>query len=172
MRKLIAFTGAKKSGKTSSANHLIENYGYIKHYFAKPLKDMLKCLGLNEEQVNGTLKEIPCEELCGMTPRKALQLLGTEYGRNLIHNNIWVQAWKNTMPNGDIVCDDLRFPNEHKMIKLMDGIIIDISRPGFERTNEHESEAHVLPYDYQINNNGTLEDLNHKIDELYQNLIF
>ncbi len=52
--------------------------------------------------------------------RKALQLVGTELGRQLIgYENIWVDIFKrevssclNYTPDQKIVVDDCRFPNE------------------------------------------------------------
>lgn len=79
-----------------------------------------------------------------MTPRKLLQLIGTDCGRNIIHPNIWVNAtmseykdiveekrgdnlaWVNT-PNWLIT--DVRFPNEVKAIKDRGGMVIRVSRP-------------------------------------------
>jgi hypothetical protein len=85
-----------------------------------------------------------------LTPRKLLQLIGTECGRNIIHPNIWVNAlmgeyepiWKHsrlkiTIPydKEDIDVDypnwvitDVRFPNEADAIKQRDGIIIRVNK--------------------------------------------
>jgi hypothetical protein len=46
--------------------------------FAGPLKSMCMALGLTEAHIEGHLKEVPCELLCGQTPRHAMQTLGTE----------------------------------------------------------------------------------------------
>lgn len=166
MRTIIAFTGPKGCGKSTAAKYLMD-HGFVRHYFAKSLKEMIKCLGLTEEHVNGGLKETPCHELCGQTPRWAMQSLGTEWGRELIHPDLWVNAWKNTMPKEtDIVCDDLRFPNEYSILKEQNGYVVDIIRPGFERDQSHESEAHSLPFDYQIANASTFESLQHQLDEV------
>ncbi len=164
MRTIVAFTGPKGCGKSTAAKILIERYNFKRHYFAKPLKEMIKCLGLTEEHVNGSLKEVPCKELDGKTPRWAMQSLGTEWARKLISPNLWVNAWKNTLPEEfDVVCDDLRFPNELKVLSELGGVVIEVVRPGFERDQSHESEAHSLPYNYQIENDGSLEDLAEKI---------
>lgn len=159
MRSIIALTGPKGCGKSTAAKLLIDIKKFHRHSFAKPLKEMIKCLGVDERHVNGELKEIPCEELCGKSPRFGMQTIGTEWGRDIMHPNLWVNAWKNTLPEGNVVCDDLRFPNELVELKKMGGTIIEISRPGFERDQSHESEAHSLPYDYKIENNGSFDDL-------------
>jgi hypothetical protein len=165
MGQIIAFTGPISCGKSTAARYLTTNYNFIRHYFAKPLKEMLKLLGLTEEHVNGSLKEKPCWMLGGASPRYAMQTLGTEWGRNLIHGDLWAMAWRNTRPgNRDIVVDDLRFPNELEILRSLGGIIVKVVRPGLAYSEKHESEAHDLPYDFIITNDGTIEDLYRKIE--------
>lgn len=170
MRQVIAFIGPRGCGKSTAAKHLTNNYGYTRHFFAKPIKEMVKCLGLTEEHVNGKLKEMPTDLLLGKSPRWAQQSIGTEWGRELIGENIWVQAWHNTMPEGNIVCDDLRFPNELEMVRSMNAIVIRVDRPGVKLTLEHESEAHDLPFDFGLRNDGTIDQLNDKIDVFMKKL--
>jgi hypothetical protein len=80
-----------------------------------------------------------------LTPRKLLQLIGTEAGRQIIHPNIWVNALfadykgkylgatddmkepvEMCFPNWIIT--DVRFPNEAKAIKDRGGIVIRVER--------------------------------------------
>jgi hypothetical protein len=86
--------------------------------------------------------------LIKLTPRKLLQLLGTDCGRDIIHPQIWVNAlfadykakW---VPTGDSVAEedvslekeypnwiitDVRFPNEAQAIKDRGGIVIRVNR--------------------------------------------
>lgn len=162
-RKIIAFHGKLKSGKSTAAKLFIEK-GYVRHFFAKTLKDMVRCLGLTEEHINGSLKEEPTDLLMGKSPRWAMQSIGTQWGRDLIHPDIWVNAFKNTMPKDvNIVCDDLRFPNEYSMIKSLGGMVVKIERPDLESKSTHESEIHELPYDYLIENAGTIEEFEEKV---------
>jgi len=164
---IIAFTGPKGCGKSSASKYLIKK-GFVRHYFAKPLKEMIKCLGLTEEHVNGStdFKEAPCKELCGKSPRWGMQSLGTEWGRELIHPNLWANAWANTMPKAHVTCDDLRFPNELKLLREKGGIIINIVRENCNYDKSHESEAHELPYDYQITNSGSMEDMHDQLEKI------
>ena len=88
-----------------------------------------------------------------LTPRKLLQLLGTECGRQIIHPNIWVNAlfadykpkiekFKTGVKDSNIeeeiyeqpeypnwIITDVRFPNEAKAIKDRGGIVIRVERP-------------------------------------------
>lgn len=87
--------------------------------------------------------------LVKLTPRKILQLLGTEAGRNIIHPNIWVNSLFADYTCGDCnrlncydvedtgqdICNfpnwiitDVRFPNEAKAIKDRGGIVIRVNR--------------------------------------------
>jgi hypothetical protein len=151
---IVGLCGAIGSGKTTAAMYLIKKHGFWRHRFAQPLKSMLRELGLTDEQLDGNLKEVPDHKLLGgNTPRRAMQLLGTEWGRTL-NPNIWVDAWKSYVddcPNSDVVVDDVRFPNEVDAIREMGGRIIKIERPG-GAWNTHISENTVLTPDHTIVN--------------------
>ena len=131
---------------------------------ASPIKDMLRSVGLREDQVEGTGKEIPCQLLCDKTPRYAMQTLGTEWGRNIIGENIWVNLWSNkvqelTSMNQNVVADDVRFINEVNIIRGLGGKIIRIHRPNSNAKPMHDSEKQEFLADFTINNNGTVEDV-------------
>lgn len=156
-----------KSGKTTAARYLAQKHGYSRHRFAGPLKLMLKVgFGLTDDHVDGHLKEEPTDLLGGATPRHAMQTMGFEWGRRLVHEDLWVIAWMNTRPKGPIVCDDLRFPNEYEALRKLDGKVIRVIRPGYSHSGSHDSEAHVLPHDIEILNDGSLEDFLAKLDDL------
>jgi hypothetical protein len=75
-----------------------------------------------------------------------LQLLGTEFGRNLITNDIWVRVLEAKIePDDQIVIDDIRFPNEAEMIKGKGGKIVRVTRVGQElgMVDTHVSEAGI-----------------------------
>jgi hypothetical protein len=134
--------------------------------FADPFKNMLKALGLNSEQVDGSLKEVPTALLGGATPRHAMQTLGTEWGRNLIHPDLWIMAWRELyfkrLPEDHIVVDDVRFANEATAITELGGYLIRVTRPLEMRTGSiHISETGVtqLDQDETIHNSGSLIDL-------------
>lgn len=87
--------------------------------------------------------------LMKLTPRKLLQLLGTEYGRQIIHPNIWCNAlfseykskhkFIGEQPKVETIhseyyypnwlITDTRFENEAQAIKARNGIIIRVNRP-------------------------------------------
>jgi hypothetical protein len=170
--QLIGVSGLKGSGKTTLANYLVQNYGCTRVPFAAPIKDMLAALGLTDEQLNGSEKEIKIDLLCGNSPRFAMQTLGTEWGRMMIGEKIWINAWRKKVEtfwlgrsDQPVVCDDVRFPNEVALIKAMGGRVIRVSRPEC-KTSDHPSEALIetLDVDYAIANTGTLFDLRKKLE--------
>jgi energy-coupling factor transporter ATP-binding protein EcfA2 len=101
---------------------------------AGPLKSMLRTLGVPEIHLTGTLadKEVPLDLLCGRTARHAMQTLGTEWGRECIHPELWLRAWRYaaeqvTSAGGCpslIIIDDLRFDNEAAYLRGLGAIIV------------------------------------------------
>jgi hypothetical protein len=147
-RTIIAFTGLAGAGKSTAAAHLVKCHGFERVRFAGPLKAMLGALGCTLEQIDGSEKETPCDLLCGKTPRQAMQWLGTEFGRNMIGDDLWIRAWKaavDRLPAGvPVVVDDLRFPNEAEAVRAVGGFIVRIDRPGAGTTSTHVSEQHRI----------------------------
>ena len=111
-------------------------------------------------------------EVVKMTPRKLLQQLGTEGGRESVHPNIWINAlWANYKPSDNWVVTDVRFPNEVEAIKKRGGYIIVLDRPSEEDLDTHSSENSLKNYSFEgydnhanIINSGTLEDFYLELD--------
>lgn len=160
-RFVIGFAGLIGSGKSTAAAYLTKHGGFQRVRFAGPLKKMMAALGCSIEEVDGALKEQPCELLGGATPRYAMQLLGTEWGRNL-HKQLWINAWKVAVkrlpPGVSVVADDVRFQNEADAIREMGGAVVLIERPGLAQ-GAHASEGLDFDVDAVIQNHGTIEDL-------------
>lgn len=163
--RLIALCGLKHAGKSNAAASLAEALPAGRVRFAGPLKDMLRALGLTEEEIEGALKEEPSSKLCGKSPRHAMVTLGTEWGRQMIGEDIWVEAWKRAvrphLERGvDVLTEDLRFPNEYEAVRSLGGIVVRVTRPGLV-PGDHESEQHALKFaaDVEIANDGNLADL-------------
>ena len=180
MVQVIALVGKAGAGKTVAGQHLVNTYGYKRLRFAERLKAMLYAFGLDYNVVDGKDKEQSCESLCGQTPRHAMQTLGTEWGRRMIGDNLWVKALERDMLLGigagitRFVIDDLRFLNEEswvrglnstslggiqtKIIKIVRDVD-DVSSTG----HQSETEMDKIFPDLYIENTGT-------IDELYANV--
>lgn len=166
-RKIIAVMGVAGSGKTVVARRL-EEYGFQRTRFAAPIKVMLKVgLGLTDAQLDGDEKTQPIHDLGGASARTMMQTLGTEWGRRMIHPDLWASVWKRHVAQmtGKIVVDDLRFPNEAQAIREMGGVIWRVYRPGLV-TMDHASERQQknIAEDVLLNNATSLEDLERSVD--------
>jgi hypothetical protein len=176
MQKIIGlYSPAPQSGKSTVANEL-EQRGYVIVPFAETLKlmliPMLESLGYNREGANYLVhqaKQVVVGD-AGVSVRHMLQTLGTEWGRSCIHPEIWVRCWKGRAQQySAVVADDVRFPNEAAMIKLLGGEMWHIKRSGVPHEYGHASEGSLDDYDgfdRFITNNGTIDDLISKLREI------
>lgn len=124
-----------------------------------------------------------------LTGRELLQKIGTEMGRS-IHPNAWVNALFSeyvkdlrriynseggtTIAEGypNWIITDVRFVNEAKAIKDRGGIVIRVNRPSVV-IDQHPSEISLDDYegfDYVIENDGSLKDLDLKVAKIYEEL--
>ena len=168
---LIALSGLAGAGKSTAAKHLSSVHGFTLVKFAGPLKRMLRSIGLSEEEIEGVQKEVPSDLLCGKSPRFAMQTLGTEWGRNFIGPDFWVNLWEFTTceilaEGGKVVVDDCRFPNEAEKVRKLGGKIVTIQGPRVLRMT-HSSEQ-TLRGDEIIFNDRSIYDLNAELDKLVE----
>lgn len=173
-RLIIGLCGPAKSGKSLAAQYLINNHGFERVRFAGPLKAMLTALGLTHDEIEGPLKERPCALLGGKTPRHAMITLGTEWGREMIDPDLWVNAWLASVervPTGKpVVIEDCRFPNEANAIRFLDGLLVRLVRRVAIVPTTHISEAENFTPDLRVENNGTPDELCDKLDKLIAGL--
>ena len=165
----IAFGYKMGSGKDASANYLINKYGGKKISFAEPIYDILK------------YAQQRCE-IKYHKDRNFLQLIGTNWGRN-IDPDIWVNlALKNKPVEGNIYCCDLRFKNEFVALKKDGWICVKLVRDKVsenrlnngEKNHVSENELDIYTddmWDYIIINNGSLQDLYGELDKIIKNFI-
>lgn len=156
---IIGLTGLARSGKSTAANYLVIEKKFVRVPFAAPIKRMLRSLGLSDDEINGSLKEEPCDLLCGRSPRFAMQRLGTEWGRGLIHPDLWIELWRRDaerliLSGHSVVADDCRFPNEANALKNLGGKIINIRNDSNSVSNveAHSSENQSIEPDVRILN--------------------
>lgn len=184
---IIGLTGYAQAGKSTVAQHLVEQHGFIRVSFAAPLKKMLRTLNpiiditdneggqeYGEVRVGELFKlgwtEAQIKEDLNMGPeyRRLLQVLGTDCVR-AVDEDFWIQAAERQMtdPTANYVFDDCRFPNEAEFIlyRSPEGLW-NISRPGFEAVNGHVSEQHAgkMGETMFIVNDRTVEMLHSDVD--------
>ena len=160
--RVIALTGLAGSGK-STASAYLQTQGYKLTKFASPLKDMLRAIGYNEDEIEGHLKEVPRSD--GYSPRYAMQTLGTEWGRNCMGQNFWVNIWKERAATGLIVVDDCRFSNEADAVRSLGGIVIRLEGRG-GIAGGHSSEKMDFEPDCVVSNDGSITELHERLAEL------
>lgn len=171
--RIVAMSGAAGSGKDTAASYLAQSRGYATYAFARPLKAALNAmLGWKMEQWdNREWKEGVLPDI-GKSPRQMAQTLGTEWGRNLVNQDLWLllgaRAAAAARCNGlnGIVFTDCRFDNEAKFIRDMGGLVIQLVRPSAAAVNAHASEKPVSPeyINVVLRNDGSIERLASMLD--------
>lgn len=192
--ELIGIGGCMQSGKDTIAKIIMElrkDKPWKILRFADAVKDivciLLNCTRNDLEDINFKNKELGKEwdnniiknnsytASIKMTPRKLLQLIGTECGRNIIHPDIWVNCLKKKYyqfrNQYNIIIPDLRFDNEANFVKENNGKIIIVERENIinsESIKSHSSENSLtIDQNYSIiKNNGTISDLTIQIEKI------
>ena len=147
-KQIIALTGPKGVGKTTIARE-IESRDWTDRCilsFADPLRRMVSQLIPMSLMTDPELKEKPLEWLGGKSPRQLLQSLGTDWGRDMVSETIWIDAMRRMISDQSfdvIIIDDCRFENEAQMVRDMGGIVVGLERGGIAYTGEHKSETPV-----------------------------
>lgn len=178
MNRLIAFIGRKGSGKDTAARILVDNlWENVK--FAGGLKAMLAgylaYVGVDKKNIHhmleGQFKEVPTWHFCAKTPRFAMQTLGTEWGRDIIGKDLWKDSCiLRCQQFEDVVVTDARFQNEIEALQGIGGKIVRVTRAGVAK-DDHESERYIddLPADFEIANDGTIDELHAKVLQIVNN---
>jgi hypothetical protein len=163
-----------RSGKDTIADYLVERHGFVKAAFADTLKEACRAIfGLTNEQLYGAHKE-QLDIFWHDTPRRILQLVGTECLRKGYADDVWIRALQRRIGFGDlahhrkIVIVDARFPNEVEAIKGWGGVAVRVDRPGAGASGGVEAHAseHALDswtgWDHVLVNDSTLEVLHER----------
>jgi hypothetical protein len=119
--ELLGVTVRKLEDKTYINTPLSEDWWY---YLINGKKVAYNAPELTEEN-----RETFANNLVKLTPRKLMQVVGTDAGREVIHPTIWVNATLNIYKGSDKwLISDVRFPNEAEPIILGGGNVIRIIR--------------------------------------------
>lgn len=168
------------AGKSTVADSLVRDHGFVRVKMADGLKTMLRALlayqGIPaykiDEMIEGRLKHVCSAYLLSWPPRHAMQTLGTEWGRDCMGEDFWIEvaeAKVRSLLNAgkSIVIDDIRFPNEFDFVKdTLGGTMVHIRRPSleveqpkptwwrrlFSRAHRSEGNLEKKPFDFYFRN--------------------
>ena len=143
--KLVALVGFKGSGKDSAGSYLVENHGFVSFSFAESLKDALSSIFCwDRELLEGKTEESRIWresvdnwwaeklEMPDLTPRKALQMVGTDLFRQHFHHDLWIHNIERKItllpPDSKVVICDGRFPNEINLARKFNGLVFRVQR--------------------------------------------
>ena len=177
---LVGISGQAGSGKDTCADYLIKTYGFVRVSFADPMKRFVQdVFDMTDDQIWGPSEKrnapdpryvheatyasknepyAPHSYSATLTPRFALQTLGTEWGRNC-YPDVWVKyairihtkmqedrfthysqkhglhAHLSGCPQRDygearVVIADVRFKNEIEGIRKAGGYLVRVVREG------------------------------------------
>lgn len=171
--RVIGVTGPARSGKDTVADMIKDRIGGSRYSFAEPMYAMLAAAGFDFKSPEwAVVKEDPIAGI-GKSPRQMLQTLGTEWGRNLVCEDLWIKLAEVRLGiMTRMIISDCRFDNEADWIR-QNGIIIRVIRPDVELVNPHESESGITPRegDLTIDNDGDLLTLKKKVNFLMDSVI-
>jgi len=165
--KLIGITGKAGAGKDTLADYLVDAYEAQKYNFALPLKQALNAMfGWTMPQWDDREWKERVIPWLGKSPRQLAQTIGTEWGRELVHPELWVllaeqryiahlDSHSNAPP---FVIPDVRFDNEAIMIRQNGGIVVEVVRPDVKAVAAHKSENGVQAalIDIRVVNSGSI----------------
>lgn len=175
--RIVGLVGPKRSGKTTAAEALVRERGFVSIGFADALKDLAL-------RVNPILPGPPLAERLAWwvdqygweyakkrpEVRRFLQELGCGV-RDMVGEDSWVDAWarkrgviEDLGTAAGIVVPDVRFLNEAREIKqdrYTEGLLIRITRPGLDAGDTHVSETEQagIQCDREILNGAGVDQL-------------
>ncbi len=177
---ILGITGLAGAGKDTAADILVREFNAAKISLADPMKRFCQeVFDFSDEQLWGpsdcrNAKDLRYPKVgpdnSYLTPRYALQTLGTQWGR-ACYENVWIDYAIRTAQErlADewpyVVIPDVRFANELAAIKAAGGRVFRIERQGAGLTGEaaqHVSETEQNSFAdvvETIRNDGTIEDL-------------
>lgn len=164
--RVIGITGRIASGKSLAAS-MVPDAVVIQ--LADPLYQMVSVIvGEPESMLRDRKRKERVIPWLGKSPRQLLQTLGTEWGRTLIAEDVWITLMRRRVNalaaagHETVVIADVRFDNEAQAIRDMGGEVWRIVRDRADMAEpDHASESGISPdlIDRTIDNRGTIDDL-------------
>lgn len=177
---IIGLQGYAGSGKSTVAKYLVERHGFARRHIKHTLARMADVLLEDSHPhmtpegramyLDGGYKREGITALGGRSATEIQQFLGTEFGREFIHPDLWLDIWHRWALEqpGHVVQESVRFANEAERCD----VVWEIRREGYGAHNGHVSEG--LPSEcgrwpnMVVSNDGTTEELYTKVDMLLE----
>lgn len=182
----IALTGHLRSGKDEIGNRLCQRYGYARFAFGDGIKDV--CRRLYPDQFTDNKKPRALLQGVGQALRQfdpdvwVRQCFESIDRRKMGIASAYVNSgnWSAIPPFRDVITD-LRQPNEYARCRAEGFVIIRVKAPTALRIQRaaqtdnftaadlaHETEQYVDSFDvdYEIVNDGTLDELYARVDAI------
>jgi len=179
--KIIGLMGNSGVGKDTMANHLVSKYGFVKIAFADPFKRVVKDIYDFSENVlwgpaegkNVGDARYPRPDGTLLSPRIAMQTIGSEWGRNC-YPETWTKylerATRQILDGASytpirgiyhepgkqpsyagIIISDCRFQNELDVVRRLQGYVVRLKRANVTESKSkqlgigsHDSEMEQL----------------------------
>lgn len=191
--KLIGLLGPARVGKDTVGQLMVDHHNFRQYAFADPIrKACSEMFGLPVSRFMGNDpdRDKP-DPFWGISPREMLQKLGTEGGRNLFRDDLWIkraeQEWNIMKVDGflddqsldlpfwnGMVITDVRFRNEAEWIITQGGSVVRVFRPNRIRSvRDHASEQEIeqCVFTHKVVNDGSISYLHSKVFNVVQEIM-
>ena len=167
---IVGISGKAQSGKDTVGAHLVSKHGFIRVASADALKRIAMRTfnwdGAKDARGRKFLQDL-ATAVRGYDPDFWINITLQEIERQQKANNTYPLQERN------FVITDVRYTNEADLLKKAGAVLIRIEREGIVKF-DHESETQLDNYDgfnYLISNNGTIADLEERVDALINRTI-
>lgn len=171
----LGIHGRKRVGKDTLSRLLVLQHGFAQVAFADPIREMLNSLGVPRYYTEEKNVAIPG---LGKTYTELCQTLGTDWGRLMVSDTIWIDIAKARAREAfvgsccGVVFSDVRYANEAEAVRSLGGKIIFLEGSRGISVNDHTSESSLDEQyrDFTLRNDGSIADLDASLSEFMQKL--
>jgi len=160
--RLIGIHGPARAGKDTLASYMLDNLDgiWLRSSFADPMKAMLNAIDID---TSDEAKDLPSNQY-GVSTRHMLQALGTEWGRDGIGSNFWIDVFERSNASKCVIVPDVRFDNEAELVRANGVLIHLVGRGGIEGNHMSENPIEFKAGDIVIDNSRDLDWLHAQVD--------
>lgn len=175
---IIGLCGYKGTGKSTAAEYLENEYGFVRVNFKDGLvQEITERFPILLEELKKTYTLSSIEDLFRIKP-PLMRALMQEYGTDVRRKDdpdYWVKQWvaKVESTKVNIVTDDVRFFNELAAMGDLNGLLVRITRPDVTSGGEHQSEKEQESFieDFTIEGvPGSHKEIYKQVDAIIQTI--